>query len=66
VLAHGKAQEKSDGKPEDRPESNVAPIPGAKGKVLLIRRFQHAVHGFSSDLKLFPVAGALWHFLAEE
>ena len=38
VFMHGKALEKIDGKPEDRPESTVVPIPGVTGKVLLIYR----------------------------
>jgi len=35
--SHGKALEEEDGESEDRPETNVAPILGVRGKVLLIR-----------------------------
>ena len=37
IRSHGKALEKEDGESEDRPETNVVPILGVRGKVLLIR-----------------------------
>ena len=35
--SHGKALEEDDGESEDRPGTNVVPILGVRGKVLLIR-----------------------------
>ena len=35
-VLHGKAPEKYDGESEDRPGTNVVPIPGVTGEVLMV------------------------------
>jgi hypothetical protein len=59
----GRLLEKIEGKPEDRPKSNVAPIPGVKGEVALIRRQSVVVAcGLSSDLFVFFPEWRFWSF----
>jgi cobalamin biosynthesis protein CbiM len=59
----GRLLEKTEGKPEDRPKSNVAPIPGVKGEVASIRRQSVVVARLVFRSVCFSPKWRIWSFL---